>query len=877
MMKASLLLLLLVPAPPAGDETLWVEGEKPTASTFQKHGWYDAVKKDVLSGGDWLSHYGGAPGEASWALDVKQGGDYVFWVRCNNLMVTQHYRIDQGDWIPCDLAAEPREEMMISPQPDHRSLSWNKLGAVKLTPGAHAVAFRISSKLSNHGGIDCFVLTNAGFVPSGARKPAGRVAAAPGDWFEVIPDEDAFSPQSIIDLSGLLPKPAGKAGFVQRQGASLLQGGKPVKFWGCGANFDPDKSRPWLSRWARWLAKHGINMVRQHTVADAVGPLKGGAFDPKRIDAFDWWCAELRKNGIHMTWSMFYPYAVTREDGYELFDDLPVLHGNPNLRSSSGLATIEPKLQDLELAYTKAVLEHKNPYTGFRYIDDPALAVLEVRNEDSIFWHYPLNDLVTGKLAPKHAARLRARWADWLKARYGTDEKLKEVWGAGLRGGDGLSNASMAGYAGWEMGPDGPTQNKREVRRMGDWIRFLAEEQRAGYERREKALRAAGFKAVTVSTAWRAGGPAADPANTWSDDAMGMIDRHNYLGGGDGGHSVKEGKVHAETHMGTPGGGLLSVGLYQVEDKPFSITEWTQLPPNPWKAEAAPLIAFYGMGLQGWDASYHFLSSRNRLGAGWPNLSSYVTDTPHYMGQFPALAFAVHKGHIKEGAIAAARRMKIDALFQGIDPLQQDFTGGGYDAKALKGSLATPQEILAIGRVTTAFGEGRPSEKLDWATLWDKEKKIVRSVTGELAWDYGRRIVTVASPRTQAVLGFAGGTSHDLPGVKVDVKTPFVSLIFTPLDDLPLAASKHILITAMARDRQAGTEYSEDGATLLKAGAPPLSMEPVQATITLKGAAPAEVKAVDLYGVPTSVAVPVQGGTFTIDGRWQAYYYQVKR
>jgi hypothetical protein len=329
--------------------------------------------------------------------------------------------------------------------------------------------------------------------------------------------------------------------------------------------------------------------------------------------------------------------------------------------------------------------------------------------------------------------------------------------------------------------------------------------------------------------------------------------------------------------MGTPGGGLLSVGLYQVEDKPFSITEWTQLPPNPWKAEAAPLIAFYGMGLQGWDASYHFLSSRNRLGAGWPNLSSYVTDTPHYMGQFPALAFAVHKGHIKEGAIAAARRMKIDALFQGIDPLQQDFTGGGYDAKALKGSLATPQEILAIGRVTTAFGEGRPSEKLDWATLWDKEKKIVRSVTGELAWDYGRRIVTVASPRTQAVLGFAGGTSHDLPGVKVDVKTPFVSLIFTPLDDLPLAASKHILITAMARDRQAGTEYSEDGATLLKAGAPPLSMEPVQATITLKGAAPAEVKAVDLYGVPTSVAVPVQGGTFTIDGRWQAYYYQVKR
>ena len=47
-------------------ETLWIEGEAPTKSTFQKHGWYDDVKKDVLSGGNWLSHYGGQPGEASY-------------------------------------------------------------------------------------------------------------------------------------------------------------------------------------------------------------------------------------------------------------------------------------------------------------------------------------------------------------------------------------------------------------------------------------------------------------------------------------------------------------------------------------------------------------------------------------------------------------------------------------------------------------------------------------------------------------------------------------------------------------------------------------------------------------------------------------------
>ena len=182
-----------------------------------------------------------------------------------------------------------------------------------------------------------------------------------------------------------------------------------------------------------------------------------------------------------------------------------------------------------------------------------------------------------------------------------------------------------------------------------------------------------------------------------------------------------------------------------------------------------------------------------------------------------------------------------------------------------------------MGKVTTSFDGVAPSEKLDWTTLWDKEKKVVRSVTGELAWDYGRRIVTLAAPKTQAVVGFAGGTSHDLPGVKVDVETSFVSLIFTPLDDLPLAASKHILITAMARDRQAGTEYSEDGTKLLKAGGPPLSMEPVRATIALKGAAPApRWRSARRTGRRPSLPA-ARGGTFTIDGRWRAYYYEVRR
>jgi len=43
---------------------------------------------------------------------------------------------------------------------------------------------------------------------------------------------------------------------------------------------------------------------------------------------------------------------------------------------------------------------------------------------------------------------------------------------------------------------------------------------------------------------------------------------------------------------------------------------------------------------------------------------------------------------------------------------------------------------------------------------------------------------------------------YHLPAVTVDrIETPFISLLFTPLDDKPLIESEHILITALAQDK----------------------------------------------------------------------------
>ena len=89
---------------------------------------------------------------------------------------------------------------------------------------------------------------------------------------------------------------------------------------------------------------------------------------------------------------------------------------------------------------------------------------------------------------------------------------------------------------------------------------------------------------------------------------------------------------------------------------------------------------------------------------------------------------------------------------------------------------------------------------------------------------------------------------------------------------------KKILITAMAREKQTGAEFNADWSQLSKFGSPPLLMEPVQATIRLKGEPPLTVRPLDVYGVPKDAHVIVGAdGSFTIDGRYRTYYYVIQR
>jgi hypothetical protein len=856
--------------------------------------WYDNVKKDVLSGGDWISNFGKESGEAEYRFEITESGDYKFWVRANPINSRLSYRLDDGEWTEINLQGDKRGQQNIAADNkfDLRFIAWSRVGNVPLKPGAHTVRFRIDSPQDRHGGIDCFVFTTDAFIPQGTVKPgesSSHTAAGPADWFPLVVDDDPMDPRSVIDLSSLIPAPAGQFGFLHAVGDKLQfeKAKAPTKFWGAGANVEPGGySREQLTQRAKYLRKFGINAVRQHAIFDEL--TTQGRLDPKKLDQYDWWFAELKKQGIYTDWSVFYHFTIGPDDGYPA-DLYAELENHGDRKDTYGIITMSPKLWEIRTRWMAQILQHKNPYTGLRYVDDPALIAVELQNEDSIFFWNPLGWLAEGKRMPRHSRLLRERFAEWAKAKYPDDTALKTAWGQ-LREGDSVTAKELQIMSPWELDGKGPRGRfATQTRRAGDFIQFLAEMQRADFDRALKAVRDAGFRGVTMTTAWQVGGPASEAANLWTDTAADMIDRHNYFGGGAGGHGISEGKVENGTHLTKPGSGIFTTAMRQVENMPFSMTEWTQCPPNQWKLECAPIFAFYGMGLQGWDASWHFTQSGAHLGDGWPDMSSYRTDTPHFIGQFPALAFAIHRGHIKEAPIAAARRLTMNDVYAGTDAFKQDATKGGYDAKTMIVEGGTPLEAFAIGRITASFTSGklrdgeapaepRKTEQVDFTKYWDTNDKTIRSITGELEWDYARQLILVRTPKTQAILGRPGSDTISLPSVTATVKTPFVSLIFTPLDDLPLTNSKRILITALAQDKQSGSRYNADGTQLESVGTSPLLLEPVQATLKFSGAKPSAVTPCDPYGVPKDNKLALTpDGAFQIDGTSKAYYYLVER
>ena len=264
--------------------------------------------------------------------------------------------------------------------------------------------------------------------------------------FPFVISHDA--PDNATSVSHLLDAPAGKHGFVRVEDGRFVTDAGPIKFNGTnltgGANFPSHED---ADRLADRLARFGINIVRLHYFDAPYGNLHeepetglfgaGDAipekfradpevvvpFDPEALDRFDYLVAALKKRGIYV---------------------------NINLhvaRLFKGRCFINASVVASEKEFAKRLLTHVNPYTGVAYTDEPAVAMIEINNENSLIRSYRLgwlDRLPTEYFPAPSDAEFRGKWNAWLEAKYDSPDAMWEAWGA--------ASADPAGPDGvWEL------------------------------------------------------------------------------------------------------------------------------------------------------------------------------------------------------------------------------------------------------------------------------------------------------------------------------------------------------------------------------------------------------------------------------------------
>jgi hypothetical protein len=918
---AVLALALLSAAVRAADrEVIWVEAESGTDKVEHTNDWYTPVdKKTSLSGHEWWHSFDEpnmSSGYVVCPFDVPEGGKYRLWIRLDRSSTGYRWALDGAR--PAELPVEKwrredhenrgniKHERRIFDETfaahdgsNRHRLLWVKGPMLELKAGKHTVRFEVLPGKDNKGfaAVDCFVLSPEGFEfrPRMHYKPGERVQTVdelpPGKSWPAYYRKDTFDP-TPIDLRRLNEATAGEHGFIRlsKDGESFVRGdGTPIRFW---AGSDYSWRQPFrdgnllvspteeaeVAHHVRWMAKRGINMVRYHGHLPPKPP-RGSKKPVKRTDINvaglhgAWYMvASFKREGIYSTISPYWGSHTDNEPGW----DLGFEGGN-----LAGLVFFYEPVQEMYKGWVRRLFTETNPYTGIPLKDDPALAIIQIQNEDSLLFY------TEARIQGEPRQVLLRKFGDFLAEKYGSLEtalkryrSYETAWD--LRGEDSVEKGTAGLLQMWFHTLDAKNRAQKwdppTRRRLDDQLEFYTTLMRDFNAEMERFLRdELGCKQLINAGNWKSVDPVtADDAERYSYTPNEVIGRNAYYG-----------SVHAGINVGWQ---ILTQQSYtnwsslerprfwpmnvkQVVGHPFIIPESLWVPPNLYKSEA-PLVVAAQCSLTGVDVFYWFA-----CGAGeWGDLDGkWAFNTPMQMGQFPATALAFRERYIDQAEQPVVyEERSLEDIWQQKTPLIAE--SATWDPNRDKGEMPvespvkTPVDSLAFctGPVKVRYGgdakNNRLSPQLD--ELIDTENKHVRSVTGQIALDYGKGVYTVDAPRCQGAAGFLATTPEiKLGDTVIRCGNDYATIVVVPIDGKPIASSRKVLVQVgtvarprgwIARERAVvAGEKEHDGFQILDKGGPPLMIANTDATLTIANPDLNRAVALDLNGQPTGAKVAI--------------------
>ncbi len=681
------------------------------------------------------------------------------------------------------------------------------------------------------------------------------------DWFPAeVPVLDAS--ESVTHMGHLLDPPAGRRGFVTaRDGRFVFEDGTRARFWGTNLTFDgalpPLEQADALS--AR-LAKLGFNLVRLHHLDTSSAPR--GIFDyssgrstvlvEEQLRKLDHLVAALARHGI------YYDYNLHVGRRYFEADGLPA-----PLRLKQKVTTnFVDRLLVLQEEMATRLMTRVNTASGVRYCDDPALALVELSNESSMF-----SGLASGAFDGSGESALPAPylkiydqlWIEWLRKRYADDAALRRSWGArGL-----LADESLA--RGTVRAPRQKALPRMSPTRLEESLRFLAETQVRAHRRLAAHLRDLGVRVPITGTQHYDVLP-----GLAAQAEMDYIDTHGYWnpprGKGRGKHIVPDASMVANPalHPGQKRGGLIAPiprwALSKVAGKPFTVSEWNHCWPDPFAYELIPLAAAYA-DYHDWDGMMHFAYAQTVARACQPGPIEdpfAASRSPIHAALMPLAALIFHRGDLAVAPEPLVLHHDRQQLYEGVEKL---LTG---DWRSWWGKRV-PWEVGLMRRVMRSFEAGRDGE----APPIDDPRERATD-TGQIRWrihEAGRRgHAEIAAPRVAGLIGALSGGRYQAGALSSEVDAD-CTLLAVSLNEEPLERAPKILVAVVGGERNRGQVVREG--RLVELGRAPVETPLVRGSFSLQRAAdapPLVATALDLSGAALApVPAEISGSTLKVD------------
>jgi len=712
-----------------------------------------------------------------------------------------------------------------------------------------------------------------GMVASvGAEEPL----RSDNSWAFSLP-EDSFNDSALLDLRYLNESQSGETGFVglSEDRNSFVRGdGQPIRFWIVGTDghrFSPAE----MDLHCRWLAKLGVNMVRLHvTICDKSEDAQIADVDEEMLDGIFRFIASAKKNGIYVLLSPYYAHF-----------DAPESWGLPGGKvDMEGLLFVEPKLQAAYRQWTKKLYTKENPYTRLPIKDDPTVAILQIHNEDSLFFW------TAQRLPTPYRKILAQHFSRWLTEKYGSIQKAWDSWGSGSQGSDPLDDIPGGQVAVLPIYNLTVDAKGAYANRLNDTAQFLGEYQRNFYAEMGRYLRKdLGCRQLLNATNWRTANDAKlKGLERYSYHALDIDAENEYVGsdyqhqGPNDGYRIDPGDYLVnESVLSKPF--EMCTNWRQEEGHPFIVTETAWKNPNRYQSEGPFLVAAY-QSLNGVDGVAWFSCQTpryetNPLKPFWRIGDQMATHKwnhcyPAMMAGFPANAILYRQGYLQQAEPVVREVRTLEKVFQREPPRILDNETYGdqrYLADLQPGWKPASSEInraaFLIGPVTTNTG-GDPAESrvADLQAYFDPQAGAIQAATGELLWDYKRRVCTMDSPQAQGVTGFlkSAGAKFDLSDVTLESENEYATINVVSLDALPIGESKQVLLQVVTLNRLTGFEtkpatftvgkgdgaYSVEGEQIVRIGKPPFRIANTRVKATIRNPSLDEAVVLDINGYP---------------------------